>query len=153
MSICDHCDDDDSDSYHPAQQDVSKSLRKNENSIKCRSSKVLPSIKQKQLDFRQLGDFSGAIMSHTPCGPDEDGGTKQNCWETRCTKKFPRKEIDETDATIEGYPNYRRRTLLNEHTDYEMPFRIKRQGTNKWIIKNKWLPGISSFLLKNQLIF
>ena len=105
-------------------------------------------IPNQYMENRTLSNLASGIMSHTPCGNDigTDGrGTKQECWSNgRCKKHFPKAENDETDATIEGYPHYRRRVTITPESKYEMSSK-KKLYTNtddkskyKYKITNKY---------------
>ena len=97
---------------------------------------------------RPLGDLCASLMSHTPCGPDVPGGTKRECWRHgRCKKKFPRPQVQETNASIDGYPLYRRRELLDQDHPDEMPKRYKYLAGQKVKITNQYLPGFNAPML------
>ena len=102
---------------------------------------------------RPLGDLCASIMSHTPCGPDVPGGTKRECWKHgRCKKKFPKPGLQETNGSIDGYPLYRRRDLLDSDHPDEMPKRYKFLGGQKVKITNQYLPGFNvPMLLRYRL--
>lgn len=71
----------------------------------------------------------------------------------RCKKKFPRNFVQETDTKIDGYPDYRRRTLIRKNGKFEMPIKEKViANTGKYKIDNQWLPGYNApLLMKNRI--
>lgn len=70
--------------------------------------------------------------------------------------------VDDTDASIEGYPNYRRRVKIQKNSKYEMPYKKKvvtktdeKTGKSKrgtYIIDSKNIPGYNApMLMKYRL--
>ena len=71
----------------------------------------------------------------------------------RCKKKFPRNLTQKTDTSIDGYPHYRRRTLIKKDGILEMPYKEKViANKGKYKIDNQWLPGYNApLIMKNRL--
>ena len=60
-----------------------------------------------------------------------------------CEKNFPRKLTSVTDASVEGYPHYRRRETITESSKFEMPQKTKINSKPRvhCVITNKFLSG------------
>ncbi len=135
--------------------------------IQPKSNSIIP---KQHMENRSLSNLSSGLMAHTPCGPEfGTEGKKRDCWSYgRCSKHFPKADNDETDATIEGYPHYRRRVTITPESKYEMPSKKKiyrdvdEDRTYKYNITNKclhfetlfifccclrWLPGYNPAML------
>ncbi len=124
--------------------------------IKCKSSTFVKTGRHIHHVDRTLSTLVPSLMSHTPCGPENPGGMGRDCWKYgTCQKNFPRRQVDETDASIEGYPYYRRRMILNKNSKYEMPYKMKRWGEvvkeqrilRESKIDNTFIPGYNAPLL------
>ena len=112
---------------------------KRRKNIQFKGNKNIP---KKNMIDHTTSNLPASLMSHTPCGPDYPGGTKRECWKKgRCSKGFPKPRRNETDATIEGYPHYRRRKFLNQHHKIEMPYKYKFLNGKKMKITGEYLPG------------
>ena len=125
--------------------------------IKCKSSTRLKTGSRYHQSKRPLSGLITSLYAHTPCGPDNPGGTSRSCWQKSCCEKnMPKVQVDKTDATIDGYPYYRRRTLLTPNSKYEMPYKTKLWGitdkkTKKRVtfepkVTNIWIPGYNPSL-------
>ena len=140
---CGHSNPD--DPSHFKKKKKNKTERKRKKSIKCRSTKIIP---KSFMCNRSIGDLSAGLMAHDPCGPEFPKGDTRRCWSHgTCEKKFPRKQEDVTDPTIEGYPYYRRREYLDPSMDYEMPGRYKMINGDKIRISNPWIPAYNAPML------
>jgi len=56
---------------------VQKESKLKKKTVPCQQT---PHISRQHDEKRTLSSFVGSKMSHTPCGPDQPNGTKQNCW-------------------------------------------------------------------------
>lgn len=71
------------DDYYENFPEQKKMKIKNEKESKLKKSipcQQTTHISKQRDEKRTLSSFVGSKMSHTPCGPDQPNGTKQDCW-------------------------------------------------------------------------
>ena len=57
--------------------ELKKESKLKKKNVPCQQT---PHISRQHDEKRTLSSFVGSKMSHTPCGPDQPNGTKQDCW-------------------------------------------------------------------------
>ena len=103
---------------------------------------------------KTLPEFVVGHLAHNPCGPKYPGGCNRNCWiGGKCKAKMPREIIQKTDAEVDGYALYRRRTNLKmKNNRTKMPTLWKYVSSTRKDGKrgkagrrhefdNQWIPG------------
>ena len=81
-------------------------------------------------------------MIHGPCGRYN---LQSPCMKDgKCTKKFPRQLLNETQTGIDGYPLYRRRA----ETDGGFTTKVKLHGGVEMVVDNRWVVPYSPALSK-----
>jgi len=113
---------------------------------------------------QSLSEFVVSRMSHDPCGQHVPGGRYCRCMKKgKCGAKMPRDIRDQTDASVDAYAAYRRRTCLFEDENNPMP--TKKKYVSRWRKDGKrgkkgqlfefdarWLPGYNpAVLMKYRL--
>ncbi|GBO38247.1 hypothetical protein AVEN_184817-1 [Araneus ventricosus] len=81
----------------------------------------------------ELSDIVKTSMIHGPCG---NFSMNSPCMKDgRCSKKYPRQLIKETQTGDDGYPKYRRRSPEDGGCRAKISFRGKEiEMDNKWVV-------------------
>ena len=93
----------------------------------------------------QLFDIVKSNMIHGPC---EGVNEKSPCIsEGKCSKRYPRAFIEETQTNDDGYPLYKRRSRAQGGHITTLPLKINQQKQD-YEVDNRWIVPYNPFLSK-----
>ncbi|OBZ86961.1 hypothetical protein A0J61_04986, partial [Choanephora cucurbitarum] len=117
-----------------------------------KSDQAIPAeLPSRELDL-ELYEIITKNMVHDPCGsinPKSPCMTKDINGQLRCTKRFPKAYSEETLISENGYPVYKRSTVVDSANLYSVPNPL-RNGFGCVDIDNRWIVPYNPYLSKKH---